>query len=178
MRFKEYFYERMDAHEDQIQKLKDFMNDYESYIEFEDDVLIHVTNVKSGEIIEYVEPKAGDFTKSLYGTDDIPELAFFKSSKELFSKIKHYATGVNVFKKTGIPVLLIVEKPDDILHVGDDSEEINTYGEIVSHNAPITAEPGDYFSEEGASVISQIPFQFLDENNIKTLKDLWLKLRT
>ena len=145
---------------------------YDSPEEFEKNVLIHGTSIPHGGSIDYVEPKVGELTSMMYGgqqEESLEPLAFFKRGGDL-SKVQHYATGTKIQPKTGIPHILVTEMPSDAEFIGEDSSIYDKAGHLISHNAPIQAEPGDVISRDGARVIAKIPLSDLREE--KSIQDI------
>lgn len=142
-------------------KLSAEVQNYDSEKEFTDSVLIHGTNAPQGSKIDFVEPRVGEFTKQFYNDEgvDLKPLAFFHSGDSPISSVAHYATGVGVFTKKETPYLLVTKIPSDAYKVGEDGEVLTLDGDLISHDAPYGTESGDIFSEEGASVIAQIPLK-------------------
>lgn len=142
-------------------KLSAEVQNYDSEKEFTDSVLIHGTNASQGSKIDFVEPRVGEFTKQFYNDEgvDLKPLAFFHSGDSPISSVAHYATGVGVFTKKETPYLLVTKVPSDAYKVGEDGEVLTLDGDLISHDAPYGTESGDIFSEEGASVIAQIPLK-------------------
>lgn len=143
--------------------------------------LIHGTNIAKGGDFDYVEPQVGDFTRTMYagaGDGTFEELggkpiAYFKPTEQV-NKIKQYAEGVRIYPKKGEPYILLTEKPGDALLVKEEGL-YDFEGNLISHETPLGAEPGDVISEGGASVVYKIPLKDFVKSGAKTLHEYFQK---